>query len=278
VVCEWDIDRLDLEAYLRRIGFDGDTAPTVQTLVALHRAHVAAVPFENVDIVLGRGVLVDLESVQAKLVDRRRGGYCYEHGLLFAATLERLGYTVDRLLARVGGEEQRPPRARTHMALVVRADGGRWLADVGFGSGLLEPLPFDAPGPHTQGAWTYELAPSGPGSWRLRERQGEEWVTLYGFDDQRQYPADVVVANHFTSTYARSPFVGRLVAVRKDAESVRELIGRTFAVTRPDRSVDDREIEDDELADMLRADFALPLPDEDIAALIAALPAAAARG
>ena len=105
---EWDIDRLDLEAYLRRVGFAGDTAPTVQTLAALHRAHVAAVPFENVDIVLGRGVSVELDSVQAKLVDRGRGGYCYEHGLLFGAALERLGYTVDRLLARVGGEEQRP--------------------------------------------------------------------------------------------------------------------------------------------------------------------------
>jgi N-hydroxyarylamine O-acetyltransferase len=131
---EWDIDRLDLEAYLRRVGFAGDTAPTVQTLAALHRAHVAAVPFENVDIVLGRGVSVELDSVQAKLVDRGRGGYCYEHGLLFGAALERLGYTVDRLLARVGGEEQRPPRARTHMTLVVRADGVRWLADVGSGS------------------------------------------------------------------------------------------------------------------------------------------------
>jgi N-hydroxyarylamine O-acetyltransferase len=82
---EWEIERLDLDAYLRRVGHVGDTAPTAQTLAALHRAHLAAIPFENLDVVLGRGIAVDVDSVQAKLVERRRGGYCYEHGVLFAA-------------------------------------------------------------------------------------------------------------------------------------------------------------------------------------------------
>ena len=136
---EWNIDRLDLSAYLRRIDYASEKTPTAQTLARLHRAHLAAIPFENLDIVLGRGVDVELDSVQAKLVHRRRGGYCYEHALLFAAVLERLGYAVDRSLARVGGDIERP-RARTHMALQVRAGAERWLADVGFGSGLLEPI------------------------------------------------------------------------------------------------------------------------------------------
>src|SRR6266540_6553829 len=102
---EWSISALDLGAYLRRIGYDGETAPTGATLAALHRAHLGAIAFENLDIVLGRGIAVDLESVQAKLVHRGRGGYCYEHGLLFAAALERLGYSVERFLARVGGDD-----------------------------------------------------------------------------------------------------------------------------------------------------------------------------
>jgi hypothetical protein len=80
VTSEWDIERLDLPAYLERVGHDGDTAPTVATLTALHRAHLAAIPFENLDIILGRGIAVDLESVQRKLVHGRRGGYCYETG------------------------------------------------------------------------------------------------------------------------------------------------------------------------------------------------------
>jgi N-hydroxyarylamine O-acetyltransferase len=267
VTDEWDIERLDVDAYLRRIDYAGDTAPTADTLAALHRAHLAAIPFENLDIVLGRGISVDIDSVQAKLVERRRGGYCYEHGVLFAAALERLGYTVERLLARVGGEDLERPRAPTHMTLRVHAGARRWLADVGFGSGLLEPLAFDSGRPRTQGGWTFELAGIRPGSWALRERQGDEWVTRYGFDEQRLHAADVVMANHFTSTFQRSPFVGQLVVVRKDEDSIRSLIDRRLTVTRPDRSEQERDVADDELAAVLRETFRVPLSDEEVVQL-----------
>jgi N-hydroxyarylamine O-acetyltransferase len=261
---EWDIEHLDLGAYLRRIGYEGDTTPGVETLAALHRAHLATVPFENLDIVLGRGISVELEAVQRKLVDARRGGYCYEHGLLFAAALERLGFEVDRLLARVGGDGFRP-RARTHMALRVRADGDAWLADVGFGSGLLAPVPFAPVGEaHRQGGWEYALAAPGPGSWELRERRDGEWIVRYGFAEERQHPADVVVANHFTSTWPRSPFVTRSVVVRKDEDALRELIDRTLTTTRPDGSTDEQEIGEGELADTLRDIFRLELSGAEL--------------
>jgi N-hydroxyarylamine O-acetyltransferase len=267
VTDEWEIERLDLDAYLRRVGHQGDTAPTAATLAALHRAHLAAIPFENLDIVLGRGIAVDLDSVQAKLVERRRGGYCYEHGVLFAAVLERLGYSVERMLARVGGEDLERPRAPTHMTLRVEADGERWLADVGFGSGLLEPLAFDAGGPRTQGGWTFALASTGPRSWALRELQAGEWVTRYGFDEQRLHAADVVMANHFTSTFERSPFVGKPVAVRKDEDAIRSLVGRRLTVERPDRSVEEREVGDEEIGDLVRGTFAIPLTDDEVTRL-----------
>jgi N-hydroxyarylamine O-acetyltransferase len=263
---EWDIEQLDIDAYLRRVGYDGDPAPTAATLAALHRAHLATVPFENLDIVLGRGISVDFEDVQRKLVDDRRGGYCYEHGLLFAAALERLGFGVDRLLARVGGDGYRP-RARTHMALRVRADGEAWLADVGFGSGLLEPLPFDGGEPRRQGGWEYMLASTGDGAWELRERREDEWMVRYGFADERQHPADVVVANHFTSTWPRSPFVTRAVVVRKDEDALRELIDRTLTTTRPDGSTEERPIADGELAATLADVFGLELSADEVAGL-----------
>jgi N-hydroxyarylamine O-acetyltransferase len=260
---EWDIERLDTAAYLRRIGYDGDTAATAATLAALHRAHLAAIPFENLDIVLGRGISVELEDVQRKLVDARRGGYCYEHGLLFAAVLERLGFAVDRLLARVGGDGDRP-RARTHMALRVHADGETWLADVGFGSGLLAPLPFGDGEPRRQGGWELALAATGPGAWEVRERRDGAWVVRYGFADERQHPADVVVANHFTATWPRSPFVTRSVVVRKDEHALHELIDRTLTVTRPDGSSEQREVRD--LGAALEA-FGLELSANELATL-----------
>jgi N-hydroxyarylamine O-acetyltransferase len=261
----WDVEQLDLEAYLRRIGHDGPLEPTAETLAALHREHVAAIPFENLDIPLGRGIAVELPAVEAKLVGARRGGYCYEHGVLFAAALERLGFPVERFLARVGGFGERP-RARSHMTLRVQAGGEPWLADVGFGSGLLEPLPFGG-GPQRQGGWTCEVVAAGPRIWEVREQRGDEWVTLYGFDEERLFPADVVMANHFTSTHARSPFVGRMVAARKDEEALHELIDAKLTVTRPDRSQDERPVAPQELAATLRDVFGLALPESDVSRL-----------
>src|SRR5579863_4240379 len=92
---------LDLEAYLERIGFQGAVAPTLEALEALHYAHATSIPFENLDIQLGRPIKIDLESIQAKLVRRGRGGYCFEQNTLFAAVLERFGFSVTALAARV---------------------------------------------------------------------------------------------------------------------------------------------------------------------------------
>jgi N-hydroxyarylamine O-acetyltransferase len=273
---EWDVDHLDLAAYLRRIGWEGGTEPTLETLVGLHRAHLAAIPFENVDALIGRGVAVDLDSVQAKLVRRRRGGYCYEHGTLFAAALERLGYPVERTLARIGGHRPRP-LPRTHMTLRVTVGDRVWLADTGFGSGLLEPLSFDVPGPREQGGWTFELVrtgsagPTGTDAWELRELVEGEWAVHYGLDRVRQHPADVVLSNHFTSTYARSPFVSRLIVARKEADALHRLTDRTYAVTRPGKPAEERTVDDTELADLLTGLFRVPLDPDELAQVTAAL-------
>jgi N-hydroxyarylamine O-acetyltransferase len=272
VSSEWDTDRLDLDSYLTRIGHGGDLTPSASTLGALHRAHLAAVPFENLDIVLGRGIAVDFAGVQNKLVSRRRGGYCYEHGILFAAVLERLGYSVDRLLARVGGDERRP-RPRSHMTLRVRAGTEQWLADVGFGNGLLEPLPWDdTRAAHRQGEWTFQLVSPGGSSWELRQRQGREWTVLYRFTEEPQHASDVVVANHFASTHASSPFVGQVVVMRKEADAARRLLGRRLITARPDGSSGERVLTDAEIADALAHDFGVPLSRAEIGNVIAALP------
>lgn len=108
---QWQVDRLDLGAYLARLGIATDAG-----LAEVHRAHLAAIPFENLDVILGRGVSVDLADVAAKLVVGRRGGYCYEHGLLLGAALSRLGHDVERRLVRVG-DPALDPRPRSHLVL-----------------------------------------------------------------------------------------------------------------------------------------------------------------
>ena len=188
--------------------------------------------------------------------------------------LDLPAYPVDRFLARVGGDVVRP-RGRTHMTLRVRTGDQAWLADVGFGSGPLEPLPFGAGGPHAQGGWTFALAATGPHEWELRELRAREWTTAYRFDDVRQHPADVVVANHFTSTFPRSPFVGRAVVVRRDEDALRELIDGTLTTTRPDGSSETSEIGDGDLAATLRDVFGLALDPDEIARLTGATAARA---
>jgi N-hydroxyarylamine O-acetyltransferase len=239
---DWSVGKLDLDAYLHRItyGSNAGTDPSRTTLAALHRAHLAAIPFENLDLMLGRGIRVDLESIQAKLVGQQRGGYCYEHGQLFGAALERLGFQDDRLLARVGPDGE-PARPRTHLTLRVRtADGGTWLADVGFGSSPPAPLalaaPSNAQGPQDLDSWIYDIVPDEtPGTWKLRELQAGEWVTLYRYEDQPAYPADVVMSNHYTATYPESWFTQLPIVVRRDVGAIRSLLGRTYTVTRPSR-------------------------------------------
>ncbi len=270
---EWSAGKLDLDAYLRRIGYDGPLEPSGATLAGLHRAHLAAIRFENLDIMLGRGIRVDLESIQAKLVDGRRGGYCYEHGQLFGAALERLGFGVDRLLARVGPDGE-PMRPRTHLTLRVRADSGIWLADVGFGSSPPGPLSLRrlrSGGPQELDGWVYEVVPDeSEGTWKLRELQGGEWVTLYRFEDQRVYPADVVMSNHYTATYPQSWFTWQPIVVRRDPGAICSIVGRTYTVTRPGHVKERRRLTDEEFAAALTDVFGLTFTDAERAALIAA--------
>jgi N-hydroxyarylamine O-acetyltransferase len=268
---QWQIDHLDVDLYLRRIGYHGPLAADEETLAALHRAHIAAIPFENLDVMLGRSIAVDLPSVQDKLVIRRRGGYCYEHGVLFGAVLQRLGYRVDRLLARTGDPVEHP-RPRSHLVLRVGAGERNWLADVGFGSGLLEPLPLTTGEPSRQGAWEYRLALGEDGAWRLGEGVDEVWKTLLTFTEEPQYPVDVEVANYNTATNPSSPFVQRCILVCKDATSIRSLHGREFTLERPGQEPRRRQLSDAEFAAALSAEFGLTLATGEVGALLATLP------
>ena len=206
-------DAFDLDAYLARIGYGGPLTPSAGLLRALHEAHAAAVPFENLDILLGRPIRLDVEALQAKLVAGRRGGYCFEQNALFAAALGRLGFRVTPLAARVrtGTTAVRP---RTHMLLRVDLPEGLFLADVGFGGdGPVHPLPLAA-GVETRIAGDGYRLRGEDGLWVLEATLEDGWTDLYAFTLEPQYAVDFEMANHFTSTYPSSPFVQNLTAQR----------------------------------------------------------------
>lgn len=263
---EWGVERVDLDAYLARLGYGGPLAATGEVLRALHRAHAATIPFENLDIVMGRPVDLDIDRLQDKLVRRPRGGYCYEHNLLFAAVLECIGFDVTRYVARVrmGSERLRP---RSHMTLRVDVDGRAWLADVGFGGeGLLEPIAFDG-GPVRQDSWAYRLDARADGTHILQSRHGDRWFDLYAFAPEPQHFVDYVTYNWFTSTHPTSPFTQGIV-VQRTGSTVRTTLTRSVLTTvAADGATERRALADDEVVDVLRSVFGIGLDGEELARL-----------
>jgi N-hydroxyarylamine O-acetyltransferase len=232
------------------------------------------------DIFLNGAVAVDLESIQEKIVFRGRGGYCYEHAQLFGAVLERLGFGVGRLLARVGpdGGAARP---RTHLTLRVSVDQNGaeqnvWLADPGFGSSPPAPLSLRRPrsgGPQESGGWIYEVTQDtehGEDVWKLREYQAGAWVTLHRWGDGTVQPIDVVLSNHYTSTHPDSWFTWQPVIVRRDPDAIRSILGRTHTVTRAGHVRTRSELTDKEFAAALNGEFALRLTADELDAVVTA--------
>jgi N-hydroxyarylamine O-acetyltransferase len=249
----------DLDAYLRRIGHRGEVGPTLAVLDALHLAHATRIPFENLDIQLGRPIRIDLASVQAKLVHGGRGGYCFEQNTLFAAALRHIGFQVAPLLARVRVHKQRP-MPRTHMVLQVDLDDGQYLADVGFGTGgLLRPIAFRPGVEVTQFAWRVRLVEE-PGLWVLQTEVENAWQDLYGFTLEPQLAVDFDAANWYTSTHPDSRFVQTVTAQRSSPEARYTLRNREFVITEPGRSTTQIITNDDELLRILAEVFDLHFP------------------
>jgi N-hydroxyarylamine O-acetyltransferase len=249
---------LDLEAYCSRVAYSGPRAATPETLDALHVAHLSAIPFENLDPLLGRRVRLDLESLEAKLVRSRRGGYCFEHNTLFAAVLRSLGYAVSSFEARVRPLGSARVLPRTHMVLAVRVGGRGLLADVGFGGdGPLRPVPLDGE-VSAQGSESYRVVPEGAVR-ALQISRGGAWQDLYAFAPQETLPIDFEVANHFTSTWPESPFVTTLTAQLSLPDERRILRDRTLTL-RQGGVESARQVAEEELLPLLSDRFGIDLP------------------
>jgi N-hydroxyarylamine O-acetyltransferase len=250
---------LDLDAYLARVGYSGGLAPTLDTLSALHLAHAASIPFENLDVILGRPIPLDLDSLQSKLV-ANRGGYCFEQNTLFGAVLRQLGFRVRPLAARVRFGAADAPRPRSHMLLKVDLDDGAWLADVGFGSpALLRPVRMTPAAPSDQFGCSCRVGRDGD-FWVLQLLQEAEWVDLYAFTLEPQFPIDFEVANYYISTHPRSLFVQSLFVQLRTPEVRYLLRDRELTVWRGGESSTEKVENNEALLSILSAHFSLKFP------------------
>jgi N-hydroxyarylamine O-acetyltransferase len=253
-------DAIDLDAYLDRIGRPSVGGIDVATLSALHAAHVASIPFENLDVLWRRGIALDTASLQAKLVHGGRGGYCFEQNRLFALVLEALGFDVVPLAARVRYRATRL-LPRTHQLLLVTIRGERYIADVGFGaSTLLAPLPLVAGTPVAQHAWRYRLVREGD-LHVLQIDAADGFVDLYAFTLEPATPPDLEMANWYVSTHPASRFVTTFTVQQATPTVRRVLQNLDYTEDRGGGDVRKTPVERDALPALLRGTFGLRLPD-----------------
>lgn len=253
----------ELDGYLARIGYDGERAPTRAVLDALMAAHVQAIPFENLDVLAGRPISLRQEDLVEKLVDQRRGGYCFEHHGLFAPALAALGFDVTFLAARarIGRtREETPPR--THVCLEVHIDGERWLVDVGVGGlSLTSPLRFVTGDEQPTAHEPRRLLREGE-RWFHQAWLGDEWVDVAELTGERMPLVDREVANWFTSTHPSSIFRKEPLIARALPDGGRVTLRGNVLTVRTRESVEREELDsEDALDDALRTHFGLERPD-----------------
>jgi N-hydroxyarylamine O-acetyltransferase len=263
-------DAFRLENYLARIGHNGAAAANLETLKTLHALHPDAISFEALDSFLRRPVQIDLASIVAKLVEDKRGGYCFEQNLLFKAALKAIGFEVTGLAGRVRwmSPPDSPLGPKTHMMLRVDLADGPYLADVGFGACLLDaPLQLKTDIEQTTAMGTYRLTQS-DGLLSLGAKRQGGWRTMYVFDLHPQIQADYELGNWFTSTNPFIPLTSRLILERLAGERRYRLVDRAFSTEARDGDViTERTLRNaDELGEVLRDTFKVtpPVPAAEI--------------
>jgi len=222
---------MDVFAYLARIEYPGPSTPSLDSLRELHRAHMMSVPFENLDIALGRPIVCQEEAIVHKIVIRRRGGFCYELNGAFAALLRELGFTVTLLSARVPRETGEDGPEFDHLALRVDLDQP-WLADVGFGDSSLQPLELRTGMEQPEGKRKFRIIDQRDSLHLEMAETGGGWKRQYSFSLVPRRLADFAAMCHYHQTSPESPFTRSRVCSRAISNGRITLAEQRLIVTR----------------------------------------------
>jgi len=260
------VAKVDLDAYFQRIHWSGGSDPTLETLAGLIKAHTAHIPFENLDILLGRTLRLDLEGLQDKIVGARRGGYCFEHASLFAAVLESLDFEVARHAARFVLFGPLAEAKRDHMFMTVVVGGATYVVDPGFGPYAPRfPVPLVASSPGQTTHWM--------------QRDGNFWVLHVTREDRQpvagwastlevENPLDFEVFNHYIATHPKSPFVNWIFLSAVTSEGRVNVMNRKVTLLRGAAEPTATELADrTALRGLLREHFGFDLPEVESVAV-----------
>jgi N-hydroxyarylamine O-acetyltransferase len=252
---------VDLDAYFTRTGYRGARAPTLETLHAIARRHVEAIPFENIDVLLGRPIDLGVDALLQKLVHDRRGGYCFEQNTLLLEVLTALGFRARPLSARV--RYQRPRDyipARTHLLVRVELDES-WLVDVGVGA--MSPTAALRLADHGEQATPHEPRRLLREDGRIYDqvRFGDDWHDVAELTLEEMPVIDRIVANWYTSTHPQSHFKSRLLVARATPAGRVTLLNDELSMRGADGRADKTRVQSPEhLIELLARHFDIELP------------------
>jgi N-hydroxyarylamine O-acetyltransferase len=248
---------LDTNAYLERINYRGSLAPSAETLRKLQLAHLLAVPFENLSIHAKQPIVLADDALFAKIVERRRGGFCYECNGLFAALLRVLGFEVSMLAAEVANAEGVFGPAFDHMTLMVSLEQ-RWLVDVGFGDSFREPLRLDEPGEQLQGNHGYQILTDGPSFTLMQRIDDGEWKAQYRFTLEPHQYDDYAEMCRYHQTSPESHFTRARICSLATVDGRVTLSDMRFIETSSNNEQQERNVANEaEYATILRERFGI---------------------
>jgi N-hydroxyarylamine O-acetyltransferase len=245
---------MNLLTYLHRIGYVGPLVANFDTLRALHRAHVMAIPYENFDVQLKRPITTDPHAAFAKLVERERGGWCYEMNGVFGLVLKQLGFDVVRHSADGSS-------AHSHLYLTVNLERVTYICDVGFSDGPIEPYPL-IEGPFTQDGFEFRIENEASGRWRMHNhRLGAAPSFLAGLPDDVGMEVAMSDRCQWLQSAPESLFVKHALVFRRTREGISSLIDRTLRTITPNEAKRVVIESADEYVATLKTRFALDLPE-----------------
>jgi N-hydroxyarylamine O-acetyltransferase len=256
---------IDLEAYFARIGYGGDREPTLENLTAIQFAHATSIPFENLSILFGQGVQLDLDTLQSKIVGACRGGYCFEQNGLALAVLQQLGFKATGLIGRVRWMvEEDVPAPLTHMLIRVDFEDGAYIYDGGFGgirmTGVLRLEPDLVQKTRHE---DHRIVKHGD-NYTIQADLGSQWASVVEFTLTPQSPPDYTLSSWYTSTHPESLFTNNLIVELPSADA-RRMIFNNMLIERnlgEDQTV--HEIADvDEMVALLDQHFDLPVETDE---------------
>ena len=257
---------MDVEAYLRRIEYDGPRQPSAASLRALHRQHLFTVPFENLDIPLKTPIDLDLPPLYEKIVLRRRGGFCYELNGLFCELLAAMGFRVQMLSARVRRDDSGFGPEFDHMLLKVELDEP-WLVDVGFGDSFVDPIVFQAGGADQVNGHRYSVSPFGD-EWQLLREDENGQVPLYCFQDVPRQLSDYTGMCHFHQTSSESHFTKSWICSKATPDGRVTVTNMRLIIIRDGTREETVLATDSEVRRCLREQFGIELPESADLALL----------